>query len=162
MSDLKSLGYNVWMFQMNAALITRCWWSCELSLIAWKCQQMPNLRWHLIGEVPYSIASFSQFQKGYLWLVHAVTCESTWICGTGEVYILMMFVHGQWEPGVLHNVLYMPPFIFGIYNLFSTASAAQIDIYRGTVQYTRTACQLIHHGELVMEGVLIVSNDLSA
>lgn len=123
---------------MNAALRGA---ELQLSLVAWKCQQMPILTLHRIG-----IRKFQPISEG-LWPIHAVAGQSTWICGTGEVYILMV-VHGQWEPGVLHNVLYMPSFR---HYLFSAASAAQYDI---ETIYTKTGCQLIHHGELVMEGVL--------
>lgn len=56
--------------------------------------------------------------------MQAVAGQSAWICGIGDVDILSS-VQGQWEPGVLHDVSYVPAFHR---NLFSTASAAQRDV----------------------------------
>ena len=61
---------------------------------------------------------------------------------------ILMFVYGQWEPGVMHDILYVPAFHS---NLFSTVSAAQRDV---ETLHTKVRCQLLHCGELIMEGIL--------
>ena len=81
------------------------------------------------------------------WPVQAVGGHTAFVEGIGNI-LIEAYVRNRWEPGMLTDVLYVPTLQR---NLFSISSAAVKNI---DTLYTKTGCQLLADGLVLMEGSL--------
>ena len=81
------------------------------------------------------------------WPVEAVVGHTTFVEGFGDIGI-EIFIHYQWERGVLTDILFVPTLQR---NLFSVSSATLKNI---NTLYTNTGCQMLADGIVLMEGSL--------
>lgn len=81
------------------------------------------------------------------WPVQAVAGHTTFVEGYGDIDI-EIFIQNQWERGILKDVLFVPTLRR---NLFSISSAALKNV---NTLYTKTGCQMLDNGVVLMEGTL--------
>ena len=81
------------------------------------------------------------------WPVQAVAGHITFVEGIGDIPI-EIYIRNQWEHGLLTDVLYVPALQK---NLFSVSSAAFKNV---DTLYTKTGCQMIADGNVLIEGSL--------
>ena len=79
--------------------------------------------------------------------MQAVAGHTTFVEGIGDIPI-EIYVRNQWKHGLLTDVLYVPTLQR---NLFSVSSAAFKNV---DTLYTKTGCQMLADGKVLMEGSL--------
>jgi hypothetical protein len=90
--------------------------------------------------------NFTEVPAG-TWPVQAVGGHTTFVAGIGDI-LIEINIRNQWECGMLTDVLYVPTLQC---NLFSISSAAFKNV---NTLYTKTGCQMLADGIVMMEGSL--------
>ena len=101
---------------------------------------------HHMSDQRHWFTNFTTVPAG-TWPVQAVAGHTAFVEGIGDIPIEIC-IRNQWEQGMLTDVLYVPTLQR---NLFSVSSAAFKNI---DTLYTKTGCQMLADGVVLMEGSL--------
>ena len=101
---------------------------------------------HHMSDQRHWFTNFTTVPAG-TWPVQVVAGHTTFVEGIGDIPI-EIYIRNQWEHGMLTDVLYVPTLQR---NLFSVSSAAFKNV---DTMYTKTGCQMLTDGVVLMEGSL--------
>ena len=99
---------------------------------------------HHMSDQRSLFTNFTAVHAG-TWPVQTVGGHTTFVEGIGDIPI-EIYIRNQWERGMLTDVLYVPTLHR---NLFSVSSAAFKNV---DTLYTKTCCQMLADGIVLMEG----------